>query len=170
LSTDRLTPFSYVILVLVGEGGAGPHDLKRNSQYYAEPKKLARMGLLAARKEPGKTRERTHYTLTEKGRQALADWVRTPAAMPRFQHETAIRILGADIVGPQAVADGLATLDREIDEWIAVLDWAEGNWRKLEHRLDLLEVNDRYARKLVDLQREWLRDARAALRHRGAKP
>ena len=29
MSTASLTPFSYVILVLVGEGGAGPHDLVR---------------------------------------------------------------------------------------------------------------------------------------------
>jgi len=48
-TTPRLTPFSYAILVLVGESGAGPHDLVRmmrqgrvywaspESQFYAEP-------------------------------------------------------------------------------------------------------------------------------------
>ena len=56
-----------------------PHDLRRmakrgrmldwagESQYYAEPKRLARLGYLEARKEPGRTRERTVYTLTDKG-------------------------------------------------------------------------------------------------------
>ena len=29
MGTASLTPFSYVILILVGEGGAGPHDLVR---------------------------------------------------------------------------------------------------------------------------------------------
>jgi hypothetical protein len=50
----RLTPFSFVVLILVGEGGAGAHDLVRMmregqhaiwsasaSQWYAEPKRLA---------------------------------------------------------------------------------------------------------------------------------
>ena len=79
LVNDELTLFSYEILGLVGRGGAGAHDLLRmaqrgrilawagESQYYIEPKRLAGLGYLAARKEPGKTRERTVYTLTEKG-------------------------------------------------------------------------------------------------------
>jgi hypothetical protein len=45
-----------------------------------EPKRLARLGYLDARREPGKTHERTVYTLTEKGLQALRDYARTPAA------------------------------------------------------------------------------------------
>ena len=77
-----LSLFSYEILGLVGHEGAGPHDLRRmarsgrmlawagESQYYTEPKRLARLGYLAARKEPGKTRERTVYTLTERGLEA----------------------------------------------------------------------------------------------------
>ena len=56
MSSDRLTPTSYAVLVLVGQGGAGPHDLVRmmrqgrvyesaaESQYYAEPKRLERLG------------------------------------------------------------------------------------------------------------------------------
>ena len=84
MSSDTLTPFSHVVLVLVGEGGAGPHDLVRmaregrmywdaaDSQYYAEPKRLARLGYLTAEKRPGKTRERTFYMLTDKGREAIA--------------------------------------------------------------------------------------------------
>jgi hypothetical protein len=37
------------------------------SQWYAEPKRLARLGYLASRTEPGRTRPRTHYTLTVRG-------------------------------------------------------------------------------------------------------
>ena len=77
-----LTLFSYEILGLVGRGGAGAHDLLRlarrdrilawagESQYYVEPKRLERLGYLEARKEPGKTRERTIYTLSERGLEA----------------------------------------------------------------------------------------------------
>src|SRR6266513_3291458 len=86
---NELTLFSYEILGLVGRGGAGAHDLLRmaqrarilawagESQYYVEPKRLAKLGYLNARKEPGKTRERTVYTLTEKGHEALRAWAQT---------------------------------------------------------------------------------------------
>ena len=59
---SELGLFSYEILGLVGDGGAGPHDLLQmarhgrlldwagESQYYAEPKRLARLGYLDARK------------------------------------------------------------------------------------------------------------------------
>ena len=43
-------------------------DWAGESQYYVEPKRLAKLGYLAARKEPGQTHERTVYTLTDKGR------------------------------------------------------------------------------------------------------
>ena len=61
----RLSPFSFAVLVLVGRGGAGPHDLRRMaeigrvywdaapSQWYAEPKRLAEHGYLEAQKTPG---------------------------------------------------------------------------------------------------------------------
>jgi DNA-binding PadR family transcriptional regulator len=83
LSGERLTPFSYVVLAPIGEGGAGPHDLASmmrrgsihwaaaESQWYGEPKRLERLGLLRSQKAPGKTGPRTHYLLTPKGRDAL---------------------------------------------------------------------------------------------------
>src|SRR6266702_3750392 len=67
LVNDDLTLFSYEILGLVGRGGAGAHDLLRMaqrgrilawagaSQYYVEPKRLARLGYLDARKAPVKS-------------------------------------------------------------------------------------------------------------------
>ena len=72
--------FSYEILGLVGSDRGRPRtisagwcergrmlDWAGESQYYAEPKRLAKLGYLEARKEPGKTRDRTVYTLTDKG-------------------------------------------------------------------------------------------------------
>jgi PadR family transcriptional regulator, regulatory protein AphA len=177
LSSDRLTPFSYAILVLVGRGGAGPHDLRRMSeqgrvfwdaaasQWYAEPKRLAALGYLTARKEPGRTRERTHYELTEAGRTALAEWVRTPAALPRMQHETVVRLLAADLVDPAAVLEGLSTLGADIDEQLAYLARARAGWGpELAHRARLLETNQRYAERLLALKREWLAEAERVLR------
>ena len=79
MATTELSLFSIEILGLVGREGAGAHDLLRmakrgrildwagESQYYTEPKRLEKLGYLAARSEPGKTRERTVYALSTKG-------------------------------------------------------------------------------------------------------
>jgi DNA-binding PadR family transcriptional regulator len=161
--------------VLVGRGGAGPHDLRRQagtgrifweaapSQFYAEPKRLAKLGYLVAEKRPGQTHERTHYTITDRGREALAAWVRTPVGLPRFQHETVVRLLAGDLVDRGAIREGLQSLRAELDDVQAGLDVSRSQWASLPHRADLLEVNDRYARRLVDLQREWLADAERVL-------
>src|SRR5918912_2453151 len=134
---QELSLFSYEILGLVGEGGAGPHDLLRmarhgrildwagESQYYVEPKRLARLGYLAARKEPGKTRERTVYTLTDKGRQALADYARTPVAVTPLKSEPLLRLLICDLVGEDVTRESLAALRDDIGDIEQRLDDAE---------------------------------------------
>src|SRR5690348_1217101 len=107
----ELSLFSYEILGLVGSGGAGAHDLLRmarhgrildwagESQYYVEPKRLARLGYLEAQKEPGKTRERTVYTLTRKGRRALADYASSPVTVTPLKSDPLLRLLICDLVG-----------------------------------------------------------------------
>lgn len=172
-----------MILVLVGRNGAGPHDLKRNarqgrlyweaapSQWYAEPKRLAKLGLLEARKEPGQTRERTHYMLTDEGRTALEEWMRTPTTFPRVQNEPSVRLLGADLVDPAATLEGLREYAAELDELQEMVGTDKvTQQRTLGHREHLLAVNRRYAQGMIDLQREWLRDAERVLRGQAAKP
>src|SRR6476646_4021826 len=99
MSSDELTLFSYLVLGLVGRSGASPYELQRmarqgriydfagESRYYVEPKRLARLGYLEARKEPGKTRERTVYSLTDAGLEALRAWAGSPLSFPRLEHE-----------------------------------------------------------------------------------
>ncbi|MBI5103864.1 MAG: helix-turn-helix transcriptional regulator [Solirubrobacterales bacterium] len=171
----KLTPFSYVILVLVGRGGAGPHDLRRMaeigrvywsaapSQWYAEPKRLLEAGLLTAEKQPGRTRERTHYALTDAGREALASWVRTPAALPRMQHESIVRLLAADLVAPAAVLEGLRAMRPELEEALAHVGGQAEAADRLPARAPLLELNARYAQRLLEAQLAWLDEAEALL-------
>jgi DNA-binding PadR family transcriptional regulator len=87
----QLTQTSYVVLGLVDRAGeATPYDLKQivvatvggffsipHSQLYAEPERLAGAGYLRERREPT-GRRRKHYTVTEKGRRALVEWLQTP--------------------------------------------------------------------------------------------
>jgi DNA-binding PadR family transcriptional regulator len=165
-----------VILTLVGRGGAGPHDLRRNaeqgrmywdaasSQWYAEPKRLAKLGYLDAEKRPGRTRERTHYTLTDRGREALADWSRTAAPMPKIQNEGIVRLLAADLVPADATLEGLQALRPQIEEQLAHLEAARERWsERLPHRAHLLSVNTDYAERALRLQLEWLDEAEKTL-------
>src|ERR671927_735237 len=111
MSSSELSIFSYEILALVGRQGAGAHDLLRlakrgrmlawagESQYYTEPKRLAKLGYLAARKEPGKTRERTVYTLTDKGLDALREHAGTAVTFTPFKSDALQRLLICDLVG-----------------------------------------------------------------------
>lgn len=176
MSSTRLTPFSYVVLVLVGHDGAGPHDLRRMaeigrvywdaapSQWYAEPKRLAQLGLLEAEKAPGRTRERTQYTLTAAGREALDAWVRTPAALPRMQHESVIRLLAADVVDPGAVVEGLRAMESDLEDALEGIRRGQANLGSFRpDRAQLLAVNHRYAVALLDLQRAWLKEAEQVL-------
>jgi DNA-binding PadR family transcriptional regulator len=167
--SSELTPFSHVVLVLVGEHGAGAHDLRRMaergsrlywaaapSQFYAEPKRLAKLGYLDAHQEPGRTKPRTRYTLTDKGRDALRRWLATPAAFPRIQHEPAVRVLAADLVDRATIRASLQALRAELDEQERLLDEAEAVAAELPHRAEWLLINHRLSRRLIDAHRAWL--------------
>jgi PadR family transcriptional regulator AphA len=167
-ASDRLTPFSYVILALVGRGGAGPHDIVRmmregaifwttsESHYYAEPKRLAKLGFLQAREEPGRTRPRTHYELTDAGRRALSQWLAVPAAMPRIQHEGIVKLLAADFSDDATIQASLAGLRSEIERAYRNLDEMERRAPSVPHRARYLRLINDYGRRSLDAQREWL--------------
>ena len=167
MSSTELTPFSYVVLTLVGRGGAGPHDLVRmmrqgrvywvaaESHYYAEPKRLAQLGYLRAEKQPGKTRERTHYTLTDRGLEALRDWVGRPSSFPRIQHEAVVRVLAGDLAGDEAILASLQGLRQELADLSARLDAAEETARTLPHRERYLALVRALGRALVRVHEEW---------------
>ena len=175
MSRAELTPFSYVILVLVGSKGAGAHDLVRmarqgkiyaaaaESQYYAEPKRLEQLGYLTSRKEPGQTRERTHYTLTPKALEALRVWADDPVRFPRALHEGVVRLLAADLVGEGPVRAGILALREELDELDALMTRADEVAGTLPHREKYLRLNHRLARRLIDAHREWVADVEREL-------
>ncbi len=174
-SDPKLTPFSYVILALVGRHGAGPHDIVRmmregavfwttsESHFYAEPKRLAKLGYLAAQKQPGRTRERTHYELTSQGREALTGWLAEPAAMPRVQNEAAAKLLGADFADDATVLASLNGLRAELDARYEDLDEMERRARELPHRTRYLRLLNNLARRTLDTQRQWLDDVEREL-------
>ena len=166
--TEELRPFSYVILTLVGEGGAGPHDIVRmmrqgqvywtaaDSHYYSEPKRLERLGYLHFERRPGRTHERTHYLLTDKGRDALRAWGREPSTFPRIQHEPVVRVLAGDIVGDEAILASLQGLRDELAGLTSRLDEAARVTQALPHRARYLELVHALGRRLVEVHEEWV--------------
>ena len=166
MSSTELSLFSYEILGLVGRTGAGAHDLLRfarrgrifdwagESQYYAEPKRLARLGYLEARKEPGKTRERTVYRLTDKGIEALRDYARTPARFTPLKSESLLRLLIADLVGEDVTRESLVALRDDLADLHARLDDSVASAAALPHRkVYLLMVTD-FLRSYLELHEE----------------
>ena len=163
---SELSLFSYEILGLVGRQGAGPHDLLRlakrgrflnwagESQYYTEPRRLAELGYLSARKEPGKTRERTVYTLTDKGLQALRDWAQTPVTFTPLKSEPLLRLLICDLVGEDITRDSMATLRDDIADLQSRLDEAEQSAHHLPHREKYLLLTTGFMRGYLELHLE----------------
>lgn len=166
MSSDELSLFSYEVLGLVGRNGAGPYDLRAmvrrgrmldwagESRYYVEPKRLAALGYLEARKQPGRTRERTVYTLTEKGRRALRDWAATPARFTPVKSEPLVRLLIADLVGERPTRESMSALRHEIAELSAHLAEAEASADTLAHRRKYLLLTTGFLRRLLDLYLE----------------
>jgi DNA-binding PadR family transcriptional regulator len=171
----ELSLFSYEILGLVGEGGAGAHDLLRmardgrildwagESQYYVEPKRLAKLGYLETRKEQGKTRERTVYTLTAKGRHALATYARTPVTVSPVKSDALLRLLICDLVGEKVTRESIATLREDIDDLRDRLDESARRARGLPHREKYLLLATDFLRRFLDLHEQLVADVEREL-------
>jgi PadR family transcriptional regulator AphA len=167
-SPPKLTPFSYVILALVGRGGAGAHDIVQmmreapmfwttsESHYYAEPKRLEKLGYLSARKEPGQTRTRTHYTLTAQGRDALSAWLAEPAAMPRVQHEALVKLLAADFSDDATLLASLTDLRDGIADARASLAVLIERAEQIPHRTRYLRLINDFGERSLNTLSEWL--------------
>ena len=164
------------MLALIGRNGASAHDLVRMvesgghvyraaaaSQYYAEPKRLARLGYLAATKEPGRTRERTVYHLTEAGIRALREWGKEPASFPRIAGDLTVKLLAADLIGEPESRAAILGLRDDLARVRAELDDAEERAHAIPHRTRYLLLNHRLARRVVDAYDSWLEDVEREL-------
>jgi DNA-binding PadR family transcriptional regulator len=175
MASRELSLFSYEILGLVGRQGAAPHDLRRwaqrgrmlawagESQYYTEPKRLAKLGYLSARTEPGKTRERTVYTLTDKGLDALREYARTAVAFTPVKSDPLLRLLICDLVGEAVTRSSMATLREDIADIRRRLDEAEQRAEQLPHREKYLMLVVGFLHKLLDLHLELVDDVERGL-------
>jgi len=109
----RLTPTSYIVLGFLdwGDEPCTPYALKQlvagsvgyfwtlqHAQLYTEPERLARGGYVTKERERG-GRRRKLYTITDKGREALAAWRAEPTGeIPELRNQAVLKIFfGADL-------------------------------------------------------------------------
>ena len=115
-----LTTTSYAILSLLSLQPWSTYELTRQmdrslgrvwpraqSKLYEEPKKLVGHGLARARRETVGRRPRTVYSITAKGRRALASWHREPGEGPVLEFEQLLKVMFAE---NGTKADALAQL------------------------------------------------------------
>jgi len=175
----NLNNVSYVTLALIGDGGASPQDLVEMnrsggqiyysvaaSRLYAEPKRLEQLGYVRSERRPGKTRERSFYTLTKAGRQALRDWLVEPPALPRIQNEAVVKLMAGDILdNDDTLRATLLAVRGELDDQAERLVQARKRLDDLPHRRRYLLLIHELGTRLVQLQREWLEDVDRELGH-----
>jgi DNA-binding PadR family transcriptional regulator len=104
-----LTTTSYAILGLLAVKPWTTHELVQQvdrslrriwpraaSKLYEEPKKLVAHGYARASDDPVGRRRRTRYTITPKGRRALASWLSQPGEGPVLEWEQLVKVHFAD--------------------------------------------------------------------------
>ncbi|MBE9537611.1 MAG: PadR family transcriptional regulator [Proteobacteria bacterium] len=122
----KLTPTSYALLGLLARKSQTAYELNAQMQYssirvywprveshvYTEPKKLLRHELVIQRQEKLNGRNRTLYTITAKGREALKQWLRSDDEVElRMQAEFMLKLVLAD---GGTMADARQTLEKSL--------------------------------------------------------
>ena len=157
MANQDLTTTSYLVLGLVGLlSRATPYDMKRvvsfsignfwvfpHSQLYAEPQRLAQLGLLDEEREEG-GRRRRWYTLTEEGRQELQSWLAEPT--PEFfelRDLSLLKLFFGNMAAPddvQRLAKTQASYCRSHLEQLEALQEQFGGVSGIEHQLATLKM------------------------------
>jgi DNA-binding PadR family transcriptional regulator len=103
-----IQPWTTYELALQMRRALGQFWPRAESKLYEEPKKLVEPGLAKAAREATGKWTRTVYSITAKGRRALAQWGPEPGAGPVLECEALVKLFYAEHGSKQ---DVLATLD-----------------------------------------------------------
>jgi PadR family transcriptional regulator, regulatory protein AphA len=116
MSTERLTPTSYLVLgLLAREGPSTPYELERHVRptlgnfwsfphtlLYTEPPRLAALGLVSEVREADGRRRRV-FMITPEGLSALAAWLDRPSAAPtELRDPGLLQLFFADLASDEA--------------------------------------------------------------------
>jgi PadR family transcriptional regulator, regulatory protein AphA len=185
-----MTTTSYAILGLLAVKPWTTHELvlqvdrslrriwpRAQSKLYEEPKKLVAHGLATASDDSVGRRRRTRYTITAKGRRALAAWLRVPGDGPILEFEQLLKISFADsgskanIVANLAAArvwvqeqneENLATARAYLEGHGAFPERAALNQLTGRFLTDFYEMVAQWAEWASEVVEEWPEDVRQA--------
>ncbi len=128
-----LTTTSYAVLAQLAVRSWSTYELARQrvryfryvwpraeSAIYREVKRLAAMGLINGRREYVGKRARTVYSITDRGRQMLRDWLATPVSPFAMDFEAMIRLFIAPLGTKEQI---VATLERVRTDAREMLDF-----------------------------------------------
>jgi PadR family transcriptional regulator AphA len=116
MSTDRLTPTSYLVLgLLAREGASTPYELERHVRatlghfwsfphtlLYTEPARLASLGLVTEDRET-ESRRRRIFAITPAGTAALEAWLERPSDAPtELRDPGLLQLFFGDLTTPEA--------------------------------------------------------------------
>ena len=131
------------------------------SKLYDEPKKLASHGLARSAIQRNGRRTRTVYTITAKGRRALAEWLGEPGEGPALEFEQLLKVFFAD---NGTKADLLATLAAaqawsraRCAESLAIGEQYASGGGPFPERLPELQLTSRFLTDFYLLVGQWAR-------------
>jgi PadR family transcriptional regulator, regulatory protein AphA len=127
----QLTTTSYAVLAQVAVHPWSTYELvqqrvryfryvwpRAESAIYREVKRLSSMGLLDAKKEHVGKRARTVYSITEKGRDALREWLATPVSPFAMDFEALIRLFVAPLGTKEQIVTTLNQVRSDVREML----------------------------------------------------
>ena len=172
MSTPPLTTTSYAVLGLLSVQPWSSYELTQQmdrslgrvwpravSKLYEEPKKLASHGLARSAIQQNGRRRRTVYTITAKGRRALAEWLHQPGDGPVLEFEQLLKVFFAD---NGTAADLLATLaaaqawaQARCAESLAIGEQYSTGSGPFPERLPELQLTSRYLTDFYLLVGQW---------------
>ncbi|HEV3472444.1 MAG TPA: PadR family transcriptional regulator [Actinomycetota bacterium] len=129
--SDRLTTTSYAVLAQVAVRPWSTYELaqqrvryfryvwpRAESAIYREVKRLSSMGLLSGQKHYVGKRARTVYSITEKGRETLREWLSTPVSPFAMDFEAMIRLFVAPLGSKEDIVSTLKQVRHDAQEML----------------------------------------------------
>jgi len=99
---------------------------RTEANLYSEIKQLAPRGLAEAVEEETGARVRTRYEITDAGRDAVAEWLRTEPSPVQVQFEGVLRVFLADQGSKEELLEAIRSTRRQLVESVAeVIDVVE---------------------------------------------
>ncbi|HET6873681.1 MAG TPA: PadR family transcriptional regulator [Acidimicrobiales bacterium] len=174
MSRGTLTTTSYAVLGLLSIKPWSSYELTQQmdrslgrvwpravSKLYEEPKKLVEAGLARAATEQNGRRTRTVYSISAKGRRALATWLGEPGEGPVLEFEQLLKVFFAD---KGTKGDLLATLAAtqawaraRCEESAVIGEQYLGGSGPFPERLAVLQLTSRFLTDFYVLVGDWAR-------------